>query len=272
MNGSVALVTGGGRGLGRVLARALADAGAAVGLVARSGDQLAESVDLIRTIGGSAAAAVADVGDYDAISAAIERLEHELGPTDLLVNNAGITGPDGPAWEVTPESWWRTVEVNLRGALHSCRAVLPGMVARGRGRIVNVTSEAGVFRWPLASAYSVSKAAVVKFTENLAYETRRFGISVFSFNPGLLPIGFSEGTIDAPDGSPGAWVRQQLADGHGVDPQEAARFVVRLASGEADALSGCHLSVHVDLDALIAHSDDIRRDDLHMLRVRGFTR
>jgi NAD(P)-dependent dehydrogenase (short-subunit alcohol dehydrogenase family) len=251
------------------LALALADAGTAVGLVARSGDELAESVDLIRDNGGSAAAAIADVGDYDAVTAAVERLQHELGPTDLLINNAGITGPDGPAWEVAPDSWWRTVEVNLRGVLHCSNAVLPGMVARGRGRIINVTSQAGVFRWPLASAYSVSKAAVVKFTENLAYETKRFGIGVFSLHPGLLPIGFSEGANDAPEGSPGAWVAQQLAEGRGVDPRDAAQFVLRLAAGEADALSGCHLSVHDDLDALITRADDIRRDDLLMLRVRG---
>jgi NAD(P)-dependent dehydrogenase (short-subunit alcohol dehydrogenase family) len=272
MDGSVAIVTGGGRGLGRVLARAMADAGAAVGLLGRSGDQLAEAVGLIRAVGGTAYAAVADVGDYDAVCAAVGRLQHDLGPPDLLVNNAGITGPTGPTWEVAPDAWWHTAEVNLRGTLHCSHAVLPAMVTRGRGRIVNVTSQAGVFRWPLASAYSVSKAAVVKFTENLAYETRRFGIRVFSLNPGLLPIGFSETAAHAPEGSPGAWVRRQLADGHGVDPQHAAEFVVRLASGEADMLSGCHLSVHDDLDALIAHSDDIRRDDLHMLRVRAFTR
>jgi NAD(P)-dependent dehydrogenase (short-subunit alcohol dehydrogenase family) len=271
MVSSRALVTGGGRGLGRVLALALADVGATVGLMARSGDELAESVDLIRADGGTAAWAIADVGDYAAVSSAVERLQHELGPADLLVNNAGITGPAGPAWEVAPDAWWRVVEVNLRGVMHCSHAVLPPMVARGCGRIVNVTSDAGVFRWPLASAYSVSKAGVVKFTENLAYETRRFGISVFSVDPGLLPIGFSERAVDAPPGSPGAWVRRQLADGRGVDPQEAARVVVRLASGDADVLSGCHLSVHDDLDALIAHAAEIRQHDLHMLRVRGLT-
>jgi NAD(P)-dependent dehydrogenase (short-subunit alcohol dehydrogenase family) len=115
--------------------------------------------------------------------AAVDKLRHDLGPIDLLVNNAGISGPTGPAWEVPEQDWWSSVEVNLRSVELCSRLVLPEMVDRGRGRIVNVTSQAGAFRWPLASAYSVSKAAVIKFTENLGVETRRHGISVFSVHP-----------------------------------------------------------------------------------------
>src|SRR4051794_34276040 len=103
--GSVALVTGGGRGVGRVLAVALAGAGAAVGLIARSADQLAETVRLIEAAGGVAAAACADLGDPDAAATAVDKLRHELGPVDLLVNNAGVNGPIGPAWTVPEEDW-----------------------------------------------------------------------------------------------------------------------------------------------------------------------
>jgi NAD(P)-dependent dehydrogenase (short-subunit alcohol dehydrogenase family) len=95
----------------------------------------------------------------------------------------------GPAWEVKEEDWWRTVEVNLRSAALCSRLVLPEMVARRRGRIVNLTSQAGVFRWPWMSAYSVSKAAIVKFTENLGHETGRHGISVLAFIPGFCGSG-----------------------------------------------------------------------------------
>src|SRR5205807_4856663 len=131
------------------------------------------------------------------------------------------------------------------------------MIQRGRGRILNITSEAGVFRWPLYSAYAVSKAAVVKYSENLAAEVRRHGVSVFSVHPGLLPIGLSGPALasTAPAGSAEhtafAWVRRQLAEGRGVDPSEAARLVVRLAAGDAGGLSGRDLSVHDDLDALV---------------------
>ena len=131
--GSLALVTGGGRGLGRVLARALAGAGAAVGLVARSSDELAQSVALIEEAGGITAAATADVSDARAAAAAVAAVVAELGPIDLLVNNAGVCGPVGPAWEVDADEWWRTIEVNLRSTFLCSRLVLPGMVARRRG-------------------------------------------------------------------------------------------------------------------------------------------
>ncbi|HET6953280.1 MAG TPA: SDR family NAD(P)-dependent oxidoreductase, partial [Acidimicrobiales bacterium] len=119
--GSVALVTGGGRGIGRRVAGALAEDGMAVGLVARSGDELDESVALIESAGGVAASAVADVTDDRALAGAVARLRRALGPVDLLINNAGIMGPAGPAWEVGLDDWWRTMEINLRGTLSCIR-------------------------------------------------------------------------------------------------------------------------------------------------------
>ena len=269
------MVTGGGRGIGRILAQALAGAGAAVGLIARSEAELAGTARLITADGGTAAAAGADVSDPDAAQDAIEALHRQLGPIGLLVNNAGIGGPVGDAWQVDPGHWWQTIEVNLRGVFLCSRQVLPGMAARGTGRIINITSQAGAFRWPQVSAYSVSKAAVIKFTENLAAETRRSGIQVFSVHPGLTPIGLSERAMagSAPPGSPEArmhaWIRQQLRTGHGADPALAARLVVRLGAGHADALTGCHLSVHDDLDAILARTDHARRHDLYQLRLHG---
>jgi NAD(P)-dependent dehydrogenase (short-subunit alcohol dehydrogenase family) len=274
LHGSVALVTGGGRGLGRVLAQALAGAGAAVGVTGRSADDLSETVRLIEAAGGVAAGASADVTDEAATTQALGELRRRLGPVDVLINNAGINGPIGPLWDVPPEEWWRTLEVNLRGLVACTRLVLPDMLARRRGRIVNLTSNAGVFRWPGVSAYSVSKAAVVKLSENLAAEVRREGVSVFSFHPGLLPIGLTEAALaadappDSPEGRVAAWARRQFAEGRGADPDRAARLVVRLAAGRGDSLSGRHLSVHDDLDLLLERLDDIRRDDLCTLRLR----
>jgi len=270
----VALVTGGGRGFGRVLAQSLADNGIAVGLVARSVDELAESVRIVEESGGVAASAVADVTDERATTDAIRELRARLGPVDLLVNNAGISGPYGPAWEADPIEWWRTVEVNLLGTFSVARLALAEMVPRGRGRIVNITSNAGVFRWPTVSAYSVAKAAVVKFTENLAHETCRHGISVFSVDPGVLPIGYSETASAA--GEPqnpyearvSAWIRRQLDEGGGADPARAAELVVRLASGRYDRLSGRQLSVHDDIDKIKERIDEVRDRDLYVLALR----
>lgn len=269
--GSVALVTGGGRGIGRLVAQALAREGAAVGLIARSGNELDESVALIESSGGVAASAIADVRDERALAAAVTKLRRTLGPVELLVNNAGVIGPTGPAWEVDLDDWWQVMQVNLLGTLSATRLVLPEMVDRRRGRIVNITSHAGVFRWPLVSAYSVSKAAVVKLTENLALETQRHGISVFGVHPGLLPIGLAAPALAdiPPAGSHEAriyaWLRRELVDGRGAEPARAVKLIVDLASGRYDALSGLQLSVHDDVDAVLAQVDDVRDDGLYVL-------
>jgi NAD(P)-dependent dehydrogenase (short-subunit alcohol dehydrogenase family) len=274
LKGSVALVTGGGRGLGRVIAEALAGAGAAVGIIGRSPDTLAETVRAIERAGGVAAAACADVTDEPSIAVAVDELRRRLGPVDVLVNNAGVCGPIGPLWTAPADEWWRTIEINLRGVVACTRLVLPDMIARGRGRILNVTSHAGVFRWPGVSAYAVAKSAVIKLTENLAAELRRDGVSVLSVHPGLQPIGLTEAALasDVPPGSAEGrvadWLRGELDQGRGADPDRAAGLIVRLASGRGDGLSGRHLSVHDDLDVLIERLEEIRREDLCTLRLR----
>jgi acyl-CoA synthetase (AMP-forming)/AMP-acid ligase II len=185
----------------------------------------------------------------------------------------GMTELGGDAWDVDPDDWRHTIEINLRGDFPCPRAVLPAMTARGAGRIINITSQAGVYRWPQVSAYSVSKAAVIKFTENLGAEASRSGVRAFSVHPGLTPIGLSERALasTAPPGSAEArmhaWVRQELRSGHGAEPALVARLVTRLATGDADRLSGCHLSVHDDLDAILACGEGVR--DRYQLRRAG---
>jgi NAD(P)-dependent dehydrogenase (short-subunit alcohol dehydrogenase family) len=274
LDGMVALVSGGGRGVGRLLGARLAGAGAAVGLIARSADELAAAAGEINRAGGTAAAAVADVADHRAAAAAVSELRHRLGTADILINNAGISGPVGPLWQAQTAEWWRAIEVNLGGAFVLTQLALEHMIPAGKGRIVNVTSYAGVYRWPLLSAYAASKAALVKLTETLAEETRPHGVSVFSVDPGLLPIGLGEAALTAsaarqtPEGRVQRWIRDQLAAGRGADPEEAARLIVALACGRADRLSGHHLSVTVHLDALLPRIDQIERGDLHTLRLR----
>jgi 5-hydroxydodecatetraenal polyketide synthase CpkA len=269
--GQVALVTGASRGLGRVIAGTLAGSGAAVGLVARSTGPLAQAADELTDAGGTAVAVPADVTDPGALAAAVEQVSRQLGPIDVLVNNAGLNGPVGALWQVDAGDWWHAMEVNLRSVLACTRLVLPSMIARRHGRIVNITSNAGSYRWPLASAYAVSKAAVIKLTENLAVELKGTGVTVFSAHPGLLPIGLSESALASPPGNPAeakiaSWVRRELEEGRGAEPDAAARFVLRLAAGDCDSLSGRHLTVHDDLDALIEKADEIRSRDLYMLR------
>ena len=247
----VALVTGGGRGIGASVARELAAGGMRVAVTARTREQV-EAV--AQEIGGRAF--VVDVSEPDAA----ERVVGELGEVDLLVNNAGITGAQGDAWRVDPDEWWRTFEVNVRAPYLFCRAVLPGMLARGRGRIVDVTSGAAYLPATSAyaarnSAYGPSKAALHRFTELLAAQLAETPVRVFSISPGLVR---TEMTSQFPDDSP--W----------TPPELAPRLVRAMASGRLDMYAGRYLHAEhdADVDALVARADEVVAQDLHAIRLR----
>jgi NAD(P)-dependent dehydrogenase (short-subunit alcohol dehydrogenase family) len=275
LSGQFAVVTGGGRGIGRIFAKALASAGATVAVIGRAIEDLQETVRQIEAARGRATALAIDVTDRGQVEDGIGRLESTIGSVDLLVNNAGLWGPIDDLWKVDPMEWWQTMEVHVGGTFHCCRAVLPGMTERGQGRIVSVVSNAGIHRWPTCSAYSVSKAAVIKLMENLSFECRRQGVKVFSFHPGLICAGLGEQAIKmrAPAGSPAdrasSWIRSEFAAGRSVPPERAAAFLVALAAGCADSLSGRYLTVFDDLRALQARAEEITDRDLLMLRLRA---
>jgi NAD(P)-dependent dehydrogenase (short-subunit alcohol dehydrogenase family) len=270
----VVLVTGGGRGIGRVIALRFADAGARVAIIGRTESALAETVEVIRARGARGLMRTADVSDYDAVAAAVAAVEEEFAPIDVLVNNAGVAAPIAPLWETDPSEWWRVVSINLQGTFNCSRAVLPSMVSRSVGRIINIASHAGVHRWPFLSSYAVAKAAVVKLTENLALETRSHGVSVFVIHPGTVEIGLTEKAFEAPAPPEGsleakvrAWFQAQVDAGTLVSPEAAAELVAVLASGRADALSGRYISMEDDIDELIDHAEEIRRADSHVLKL-----
>jgi NAD(P)-dependent dehydrogenase (short-subunit alcohol dehydrogenase family) len=260
-------VTGGGRGIGRAIAVALAQGGAAVAVLTRSSQQLAETVQGIAAAGGKALAYTADVTDRTAVEAAVAGVSRELGPNDLLVNNAGVGGPIGPLADADPEAWWRCVEVNLRGPLICSRAVLPGMLARRRGRIVNVASGAGTRAIPYLSAYVVSKAALIRLTETLAVEVHEHGVRVFAIQPGTVRTAMAESALNSVDA--GRWL-PWFADmfERGEDPPErAGRLVVFLASGQADGLSGRFLAAEWDCEDLAQRAGQIADTDALTLRL-----
>ncbi len=250
-------MTGAGRGYGAVVAERLAAAGHTVGVLGRS------RVDVERVaseIGG--VPLIADVLDAAAVDEAVASFA-AAGPLDTLVNNAGVGGTLGLAWEVDRDDWWRTFEVNVRGTHHVTTAVLPSMLERGAGRIVNVVSHAGVARWPYGSPYAVSKAALIKYGENLAQELRRLGVAVLNYHPGILEIGLT-GTLFASDPQPGTtdhmvaeWFRAQIAAGRSVDAEESAARLCRLASGALDSLSGKYVTAYDDLDELAARAGEL---------------
>ncbi len=252
LQGQIAAVTGGGRGIGRAIAQTLAAAGATVAVLSRSPSELAESVALIAQAGGKARAFPLGVLDSGAVAEAIGEIGRVLGPLDLLVNNAGDGGPIGPLEQSDPALWWHTQEVNVRGPMLCTHAVLAGMIERRRGRIINVSSGAAELNTPYFSSYIVSKAALNKMTELLAVETKQYGIAMFAISPGPVRTAMSEALLKSEEAAKWMpWFRPMFAE-RAVPPERAAELCLTLASGQADALTGKFLSITDDLAALAA--------------------
>ena len=252
----MALVTGGGRGIGAGIARELAGAGMRVAVAARTGGQVEQ---VAGEIGGLALAV--DVSDEASVTRMVEETERELGSIAVLVNNAGIAGSwdERPIWEDDDAgAWWHVFEVNVLGAYLCCREVLRGMVARGSGRIVNLGSGSGSL--PVTpgragpTAYGPSKAALHRLGELLAAQLVEHGIAVFTISPGLVRTALTE----------------RLADDAPWTPPALAPELVRvLASGRADRLTGRYIHAeHDDIEDLIARADEIVENDQNAIRLR----
>jgi NAD(P)-dependent dehydrogenase (short-subunit alcohol dehydrogenase family) len=263
------MITGGGRGLGRAFALGLAATGMAVAVVARTEEDLAETVRQVEAAGGRAEAFRLDVSNPRDVAETVRVVERKFGGIDLLVNNAGVGGPIGPAWQVNPEDWWSCLEVNFLGTFLCCHAVLPGMLARGCGRIINVASGAGEIGIPYMSAYNASKTAVIRFSEALAVELREHGIPVFAITPGTVRTAMTEELITSEEGRRWLpWCEQLFENHQDVTVEPATSLVVFLSTGAGDQLGGKLLSASeppVDVARRIAR---IQRDDLYTLRLR----
>src|SRR5436305_3014375 len=268
LEGRVAVVTGAGRGIGRAVALALAQSGAKVAVLARTQSEIDTTAALINKSGEARAFAV-DVTDASCVPRTTEKIEAALGPVDVLVNNAGQLGRVGPFVGSEPAEWWRVLDVNVRGPMLCAHAVLPGMMARGRGRIINIAS--GVMPCPYLSAYVISKTALVRFSEILAAETRARGVYVFAISPGTTRTAMSEHSLTSEEGRRWIpWFGRIFTEKLDVAMDRPVRLVVDLASGRADALSGRLLTVFDDLDALLLRATEIEREGLYSLRVRKF--
>ena len=242
-----ALVTGGGRGIGAGIARALAGDGWDVVVAARSRAQVEE---VAGEIGGQWVEV--DVADR----ASVERAVAEAGEVDLLVANAGISeGHDERrSWTIDLDEWWQVYEVNVLGVHLCCRAVIPGMLERGQGRIMITGSGASYLPGGDSTAYAPSKAAVCRYGEMLANELSG-RIPVFFFSPGLVQTELTAGAF--PEDAP--W----------TPPELAPELVRKLATGGYDALAGRYLHAeHDDIDELVGRIDDVRERDLNAIRLR----
>jgi len=214
LKGKVALVTGAGKGIGRATAIALAQEGVNVGLLARTENDLIEVAKEIEAFGVKTAYATADVSSMEEVNAAVEKLKASLGSVDILINNAG-TGKFGKFLELEPEEWKKIIDINLMGVYYVTRAVLPQLIDKNGGDIINISSTAGQKGAPVTSAYSASKFGVLGLTESLALEVRKHNIRVTALTPSTVATELA--------------YKENLTDGNPekvMQPEDLAEFMV----------------------------------------------
>ncbi|GAE24510.1 3-oxoacyl-[acyl-carrier protein] reductase [Halalkalibacter wakoensis JCM 9140] len=197
LQGKVAIVTGAGKGIGRATAIALAKEGVQVGLLARTEADLVEVANEIEAIGQKAAYATVDVSSLEEVEKAVEQITNELGPADILINNAG-TAKFGSFLDLDPQEWKNIIDVNLLGVYYVTRAVLPQLIEKNGGDIINISSTAGQKGAPVTSAYSASKFGLLGLTESLALEVRKHNIRVTALTPSTVAteLAFKENLTD----------------------------------------------------------------------------
>jgi len=269
--GQVAVVTGAGRGIGRAIAEMQAREGAKVALIARTAAEIEAVAEGINADGGTARAYRADIVDRAAVDKVFASIESDLGAVNLLTNNAGAFSAYGPIWTVDPDEWRGDVETNIFGTFNCCRAALPAMIARGRGRVIVMTGGGTATSFPMGSGYATSKAGLLRFAECVADTLTGSGVLVFAMDPGLVRTAMTERQLETEQG------RKYLTDiprlferGIDVPPTLAARLSVEIGSGRLDRMAGRMLMAargDIDLDA--AAVERIVESDLRSLRVNG---
>jgi NAD(P)-dependent dehydrogenase (short-subunit alcohol dehydrogenase family) len=237
LRGRVALVTGGGRGIGRAIALGLADGGARVAILARSAHEIEETASLIGERGRRGLPVAADVSVPDEVDAALRAIRHQWGPVEVLVNNAAVVWPLGPSAELDPVAWGTALAINVTAVARLTFAVLPEMLERRWGRIVNVSS--GIAAHPAAmlraNAYVTSKAALEAHTLNLSAELAGLDVSVNVFRPGGVDTAMQAWIRDQDPALVGAALHQHFVHNYEqrtlLSPQESASsLLARLAS------------------------------------------
>jgi 3-oxoacyl-[acyl-carrier protein] reductase len=243
------LITGAGRGIGKRLALGFAEAGARVGLLGRSQAELDLAKLEIEQAGGNALRLKADVRDLELLQAAVERMKVVFGGLDVLIASAGVQGPIGPLLSTSPKAWSETIEVNLIGAVNSCRAVLPSMVEKRSGKILLVVGGGSGHTRPNFGAYSASKAAVVRFAEGLAVEVSDHNVQVNCMSPGSVYTHMTDEILHAGEEMAG---RREIEESEqvritgGIPPEKQLQLALFLASDRSNHISGKLIHVNDD--------------------------
>lgn len=242
------LITGAGRGIGKRLAIGFAAAGARVALVARSKAELDLAHLEIEHAGGNALRIRADVRDYEQMHAAVDRTRSHFGDVHIVICAAGVQGPIGPIAECSPKTWEETIQTNLFGPMHACRAALPYMIEKRRGKVIVLSGGGALNARPNFSAYAASKAALVRFVESVAEEVREHNVQVNAMAPGGTYTAMTDEILRAGDRA--GWKERQ--DAHqirltgGIVPEKQIQLAMFLASERSNHISGKIIHVNDD--------------------------
>jgi NAD(P)-dependent dehydrogenase (short-subunit alcohol dehydrogenase family) len=246
-DGQVAWVTGGGRGIGRAAAIALAGQGASIAIVSRTQGELDQTAAEIKSRGGKVITALLDVSNWDMVEWTAKQIEAALGPIDMLINNAGVLEPLGKLWETDPEEWTRLIDINLSGAYYCLRAVLPGMVKRDRGAVINISSGAATNAAPYWTAYATSKAALDHLTRTLAVDLKGTAVRAYALHPGITETSMQTALRGAsPDQLPperSQFFIDEKTSGKVFDPSVPAKAIVWLCSPLCDLNNGAMIDL-----------------------------
>lgn len=271
--GRAALITGASRGLGREIARHYVRAGADVMLCARSTEALEETREALAheaAPGQRVRSRAADVSQPHAVELLAEAAIHALGRIDILVNSAGVLGPAGATETLEWSAWLRALEVNLLGSVLTCRALLGHFKRRGAGKIVQISGGGATQPLPGLSAYAAAKAAIVRFVETLAEETRAYGIEVNALAPGPLDTRLLDELLAAGPDAIGVPLHERCRRAKAAGPaplERAAQLAVFLASSASDGITGRLLSAPFDpWITLPRHRAALGASDIYTLR------
>jgi len=242
------LITGAGRGIGKRLAIGFAAKGARVGLLARSKAELDLTQMEIEQAGGQSIRLRADVANYAQLRAAVDRMRARFGEVDVAICAAAVIGPIGAFWESSPKAWDATIQTNLLGVCHTCRAVLPSMVARRRGKILVLACGGAIRPRPGFSAYATSKTAVVRLVETIAEEVREYNVQINCLHPGPTYTHMTDVILRAGSkiGSKDREEAERLRTTGGTTPEKQIELALFLASEDSNHISGKLIHIRDD--------------------------